>query len=351
MGITAKGRELIGKVNEYLRTTYGAKIVYGDTDSCMVDLNISDPKDCHMWGKKLSEEISGNPLKGVSGLFPPPLKIEFEKAMRLLCLKKKMYAAFLIDKNGNYKTSATDILKKGIILARRDKCKWVCRVYLQLLHHILLKGSLEEAFDIIIDAIQKLISGNVSYKDLIFIRELGSNYKSDTYFMKVFADQLRKIGKPANPGDRLEYIIVTSDKETGTEKIGMKMRLPETYLERLNTSEEEKIDYFYYLEHSLMNPIDTLMEVAYSKELMSFESFRYKPKGRYHFKSFKEPVKMMIFVLKDGGDISLIRYIIRRKILPPKIRVIDPDNINETTNKKCPRLRIVTPPLTKVVLE
>src|SRR4030043_2362746 len=84
-------------------------------NSVMVHLpHIRDSKECNYWGQRLSEEISGiKPgdkdcdgvvwTEGRPGLFPPPLAMEFEKAMRLLCLTKKKYAAYLIDKHGNYK--------------------------------------------------------------------------------------------------------------------------------------------------------------------------------------------------------------------------------------------------------
>src|SRR3990167_6155981 len=77
MSITGTGRTLITRVNEYLKNKYGAEIVYNDTDSSMIDLKIADPKQVTVWGQKLSDEISGT--KDSPGLFPPPLKMEFEK--------------------------------------------------------------------------------------------------------------------------------------------------------------------------------------------------------------------------------------------------------------------------------
>jgi intein/homing endonuclease len=142
--------------NHHFAAGPGRMVVH---NSCMIDLNIKDIKECQKWGETLAQEISGvkagDPLPGVvknpltnaydedavhkvdiPGLFPPPLRMEFEKAMRLLCFKKKKYAALLIDKKGNFKkipirdkngnvigyTDKYDILKKGIVLARRDNC-------------------------------------------------------------------------------------------------------------------------------------------------------------------------------------------------------------------------------------
>jgi DNA polymerase elongation subunit (family B) len=136
MCITAMGRQLINSVNDYLKSKYNAEIVYNDTDSSMVDIpEVKDRKEAVIFGKRLAIEISGAPEKklpdgtiipAVKGLFPPPLRMEFEKAMRLLCIKKKKYAAYLIGDDGSFlidkETGEIEIMTKGIVLARRDNC-------------------------------------------------------------------------------------------------------------------------------------------------------------------------------------------------------------------------------------
>ena len=55
---------------------------------------------------------------------------------------------------------------------------------------------------------------------MLISKSLGSNYKSATYPMKIFADELRNAGKPAQPGEhRLEYLIMDrpTQKYMGTE--------------------------------------------------------------------------------------------------------------------------------------
>ena len=48
--------------------------------------------------------------------------------------------------------------------------------------------------------------------NLTIIRGLGREYKSSTYFMKVFQDELMRMGRYVNAGDRLEYVIVEGPK-------------------------------------------------------------------------------------------------------------------------------------------
>jgi hypothetical protein len=99
------------------------------------------------------------------------------------------------------------------------------------------------------------------------IKGLGANYKSATYCMKVFSDQLSQIGKPANAGDRLSYLIVKSFGIEGQQNLCYKMRLPETYLERLDSETPEKIDYNYYIEKVLKNCVEQVFRTGYQEEL------------------------------------------------------------------------------------
>lgn len=261
MVICAMGRSLIGKCNDYLKQNYpGAVIVYNDTDSTMVKLPfVNSNEECIEYGKRLEKEISA--------LFPSPLYMEFEKAGRMLCLRKKKYCYWLIDtKTFDYlrdKDGNPILMNKGIILARRDNCKWQRTTYEKVLMNIMLGKDLMETLDLIWGSCLDLIQGQVPIDHLTIIRSLGGNYKSPTYFMKVFGDELQKLGKPAKGGERLEYVIVKCQEHL----LGKKMRLPETYFERIGTDEFEPIDVNYYLEKVLMNCIEQLFRIGYAEQL------------------------------------------------------------------------------------
>lgn len=367
MCITAMGRQLIAAVNDLIRTKYKGDIVYGDTDSSMADLHIKDSKDCDRIGNGLAAEINGVEAKtlpdgtvipAVPGLFPPPLAVEFEKAMRLLCIKKKKYAAYLINRDGSFmknkKTGETEIMKKGIVLARRDNCAWLRETYMMLLRCVLDRAPIEQSYAILTKEIARLLRGQVQAKgNLTVIRELGADYKNSNYFMKVFSDELRRMGKPVNSGDRLEYVVVRTDREVSTGQevpLGMKMRAIEMWedaqeeakkpkpakpqvvqvapapvaaapvsapkssrLKVVNAEQPpsppkeetpvypaENIDYLYYIEHILMNAIDQLFGVGYMAILPKYESIGYKPQhSRCHYASIQTPVKMIGKMITD----------------------------------------------------
>ncbi len=271
MCVTARGRELILWVNMYIIKHYpGSKVVYNDTDSTMIKLPehlCNSNVQALEWGHKLEKEISV--------LLPDPLYLEFEKAGRMLCLKKKKYAYWLIDMETAKMTPQKKIMTKGIVLARRDNCQFQRDFYRQVMNKVINRRPMQETLDCIVEHVEKLRRGKVDWKDLVMIKGLGSAYKQENYFMNVFAQELRKIGKPAQPGDRLEFVIVKTRAEIEAGKsgttikvlLGKKMRLPETYTDHLGKSDEEPIDYEYYIEKLLMNIIEQLWRVGYKQEL------------------------------------------------------------------------------------
>ena len=326
--VTALGRISIKKVNHYAITNYNATLIYGDTDSSFLCFGIKDPKDCHYWGHKMEDEINGIDAytdddgvfhEEVIGLFTKPMKIEFEKGMRICCICPKKYAYIEIEKDGEFERDDSGELvlnKKGILLARRDNIPLVRRIYKELLMMIMMKDTSKNAFAYLIGEIIEFLKGNVPITDLTVTRGIGANYKQDGYFIKVFAGELARMGNPVEPGDRVSSLIVKTVRETQGIKVplGEKMRLPEMYKvslechanpEKFTAAEKEFIypleqpDILYYLGHSFMNPLDQLFEVGF-KDLEKYPTIGYQPVyGRCNFAPIKTPIKMIVKLIED----------------------------------------------------
>jgi len=250
--------------NHHFAAGVGELIVH-NTDSSMPDLGITNPKTAYKEAEEWAKEISA--------LFPPPMEVELDwMAHTMFNICKKKYAYIKMEKNGEPIMDPDDIGTKGIALARRDNCQFQRKLMRRVLWNVLTKKPMKETLEIIVDACIELMSGNVPWRDLIMIKGLGSNYKSPSYFMKIFGDELSRIGKPANPGDRLEYLIVISKGVEGKQLLGYKMRLPVTYRERLDTDEMEKIDYIYYIEKILKNCIEQIFKVGFQDEIATLEA-------------------------------------------------------------------------------
>jgi DNA polymerase delta subunit 1 len=274
--VTAIGRMLIKKAADYLKDKYNARIIYGDTDSVMFDLGITDRKIANAKGRELAEEISK--------IFPPPLRMEFEKAMDILCFKKKKYAAALIKDDGSVKVfnkdGKLDLLTRGILIVRRDNFKLVRDMYSHILACIFERKSLKEVMEYVEDKIQALYDGRIKVEELAIIKSIAASYKSDTYSMKVFADNLRADGKPPAPGERVDYIIVKSpDGET---KTGPRMRSLEQLQEK-----KEPIDYQYYLK-SMCNPLNQLISIGYASVLSKYDHILNQRTNRCKVNTMKE---------------------------------------------------------------
>jgi DNA polymerase elongation subunit (family B) len=301
MDVTFMGRTLIGEVNKYLVGKYGAKIVYGDTDSTMISLGIVNSRLCNYLGTRLSHEISGVkagdkrpflPEELIEeariygevsradyyehdrpGLFPPPLAMAYEKSLRILCIKKKMYIGWYIGKDGEFrmKNGKPDILEKGVAPVRRDRPHILRETYRYLESIIMEKkeAGYMEAMEYVAQRVITIKNGvgdGLSYKDFLVTKTVGKKYdKKSNFPMKLFSEALHDRGIPVKPGDKLTYLVLVG---SGTEKhLGQRMCLEETWLD----TGRPPIDYFYYLENVMANPIDLLMRTAFSSVMPTAE--------------------------------------------------------------------------------
>jgi DNA polymerase elongation subunit (family B) len=322
MCITAMGRILITAVRDYIRDRYGGEQVAGDTDSVMMDLHISDPKQCHYWGVRLAEEITGiapggKDVDGVvhptgrPGLFPSPLGMEFEKAGDILCFKKKRYVYSVTAKDGQPKRNPEGkrvLLIKGICLARRDFPKFLNEVFTEILTVVLEREGLQQGLEILVRAVEELLAGQVNPKKLAIIKGLGANYKSENYFMNRFGRNLRAAGKFVNPGDRLEFLVVQNPEST---LLGDRMKLLEQYYEAEEEGAPIAIDYKYYLTNILMNQLNQLVAVGFKDEIATLGHITYRPTNRHKPVGLDRPVKILEHLVNHGHPPSMLLDLLR----------------------------------------
>ena len=336
MCVTSRGRELIIEAGLYFEKHYGAKVIYGDTDSTMVHIpELTDFSKIYEYADKMEKDINGyddikdeagNIIKaGKKGIFPPPLNLEFEKAMLALIMKKKHYAYMEYDEEGNIikekNSDKKNLNVKGILLARRDNCQWVRNIYEKVIRNIFDEGSMQDSFNIIIDGIIEVIELKYNLKTiadkLSIIKSMGSNYKSRTYPLAIFHELSKEVNRPVNPGERFPFVVVNDHLQR--DKMGYKMRTNEMFIEQWQSSgykygdeipndfkskiglyPPEEIDSFYYINNVLMEPVDKLFNYGHIKDIHKLQEYGYDARYRRLKRvSLVTPIKMIVMMIKD----------------------------------------------------
>jgi len=184
---------------------------------------------------------------------------------------------------------------------RRDICKFSRDIYEKIFNLIRNKGTLPEAIDLLIDAINDLCSGRVSYKDLAMKRKVLAMYHSDTSPMKIFIEELRKTGKTINPGDIVEYVIVESVPK---KNIGYRMRLIEDF-----GGGSEPIDYKFYINVILRSKIDRLFSVGFKDAVSHMKHIYYR--GKYKIIFLDQPVALIMKAIESGHDPTILKQMVQ----------------------------------------
>lgn len=97
--VTAFGRMMIEKCKEYVEEHFkvangyatDADVIYGDTDSVMVNFGVESLEESMKLGREAAQLITKR--------FPPPIKLEFEKVyFPYLLINRKRYAGLYFTK-------------------------------------------------------------------------------------------------------------------------------------------------------------------------------------------------------------------------------------------------------------
>ena len=218
--ITRTGRETLMKTKEIAEEKLGFNVVYGDTDSIMINTGTSQLQEALLMGKKLKDEV--NQLYKC-------LEIEIDGVFKsLLLLKKKKYAALNIV---NWGTKDEQVVKevKGLDMVRRDWCQLSKSVGNKVLEEI-LSGKEREAIVLELNnylcAIgAKMKDGTMNLAEYVITKQLTrapSEYQDFKSLPHVIvADRLIKAGVKSSSdlvNNFIGYIICKQDEGQEEEK-------------------------------------------------------------------------------------------------------------------------------------
>ncbi|KAL7230905.1 hypothetical protein ACSBR2_009230 [Camellia fascicularis] len=262
--VTSYGRQMIEHtkklVEEKFMTLGGyehnAEVIYGDTDSVMVQFGVSAVEEAMNLGREAAEYISGT--------FTKPIKLEFEKVYYpYLLISKKRYAGLLWTNPDKFDKMDT----KGIETVRRDNCLLVKNLVNECLHKILIERDIPGAVQYVKNTISDLLMNRMDLSLLVITKGLtktGDDYEVKAAHVEL-AERMRKrdAATAPNVGDRVPYVIIKAAKGA---KAYEKSEDPIYVLEN-----SIPIDPQYYLENQISKPLLRIFEPILknaSKELL-----------------------------------------------------------------------------------
>ncbi|KAL0378216.1 UNVERIFIED_CONTAM: DNA polymerase delta catalytic subunit [Sesamum radiatum] len=262
--VTSYGRQMIEHTKKLVEDKFtvlggyehNAEVIYGDTDSIMVQFGVPSVEEAMNLGREAADYISGTFIK--------PIKLEFEKVYYpYLLISKKRYA-------GLYWTNPKKFDKmdtKGIETVRRDNCLLVKNLVTECLNKILIERDIPGAVQYVKNTIADLLMNRMDLSLLVITKGLtktGDDYEVKAAHVEL-AERMRKrdAATAPNVGDRVPYVIIKAAKGA---KAYERSEDPIYVLEN-----NIPIDPHYYLENQISKPLLRIFEPILknaSKELL-----------------------------------------------------------------------------------
>ncbi|XP_072778969.1 DNA polymerase delta catalytic subunit-like [Taeniopygia guttata] len=245
--VTGFGRQMIERTKQLVESEYpDVQVVYGDTDSVMCRLKVPSVPEVAALGRAVATWVSGH--------FPPPIRLEFEKVyLPYLLISKKRYAGLCFS-GGSGGTPKLDC--KGLEAVRRDNCPLAANLVTACLRRILLHRDPQGAVAHVQEVISDLLCNRIDISQLVITKELtraASAYSAPQAHVAL-AERLRRRDPGSAPGlgDRVPYVIVSGARgqpayERSEDPVfALEQNLP--------------IDTRYYLEQQLSRPLLRIFE-------------------------------------------------------------------------------------------
>uniref|UniRef100_A0A7S2UH04 DNA polymerase n=1 Tax=Attheya septentrionalis TaxID=420275 RepID=A0A7S2UH04_9STRA len=266
--VTGLGRETLQRTVDLAEKTLGLEVIYGDTDSIMINTRIK-PSDDLSEVMRIGEQVK----KESNGLYKT-LELEIDGIFKsMLLLKKKKYAAITVTEGSDGKI-IYNTETKGLDLVRRDWCiqsKDTGRYILdQILSGQERESVVEKIHDHLEDLAKRMRAAEVPLEKYVITKGLSKHpneYPDGKSQAHVHvAKMMLKNQRAVNTGDHIPYII-TAPLDEEDEQGSAKPKKAPTAVERARHPEEIirsggilKPDIEWYLTQQILPPISRLCE-------------------------------------------------------------------------------------------
>ncbi|KAI5966943.1 POL1 [Candida pseudojiufengensis] len=263
MLVTNKGREILMDTRQ-LAESSSLRVVYGDTDSVMIDTGANNLKDAIKIGEEFKTQVNERYKL---------LEIDIDNVFkRLLLHAKKKYAAMNVSVNkSNEEISTLEV--KGLDMRRREYCQLSKDISTFVLMKILSDSDPEEAlleiYTYLEEMRDKIKSNEIAIDKFKINTKLSkdpSSYPNGKSMPQVqVALRLKQQGKVIKAGSVITYVITSPTDDDDKSTVAERARaIQEMYQKDLNL----KADPSYYLEKQIFAPVERLLERIESIDMM-----------------------------------------------------------------------------------
>lgn len=245
---TAVGRQKIYDAKEIVETQFGAKVVYGDTDSIFVQFPTKDLQESMDMARKAADIITASGRKAH--------RIEYEKTFYpfiLFC--RKRYVGMMYEDDAHKKPKRKSM---GIALKRRDSAPIVKDVFGGALDILMEERDIRKAQRFVNDRLTEILQDKIPREKFILTKQLSDNYKvPDQMAHVILAKRMteRDPGSAPQVGDRIPYMFVMERKTE--KKQGDKIEHLD-YVKKHNLTPDAE----FYITHQIQNPVAQMFALA-----------------------------------------------------------------------------------------
>ncbi|KAI8319600.1 hypothetical protein GQ54DRAFT_292581, partial [Martensiomyces pterosporus] len=250
--IVQSGRETLENAIRFIHSkhsTWGAQVVYGDTDSVFIHMPGKSRESAFRIGREIAE--------AVTALNPHPVELKFEKVYQpSVLLTKKRYAGWMYTSAGQTEP-LLDV--KGMELVRRDGCAVMQKIVEGSMDTLFRTNDLSLVKSYITAEITKVLQDEVSIKDFLIAKEARMGTYSAQVLpahAKVAADAMQRDGR-AEPqhGERVPYVVV--DGGPGSRLTDQVVR-PQVLLSQPGL----RLNHQYYVDKQIVPALDRVFSLV-----------------------------------------------------------------------------------------
>ncbi|KAI0335271.1 hypothetical protein GY45DRAFT_1240755 [Cubamyces sp. BRFM 1775] len=250
--IVQSGRETLEKAIRVINSTkkWGAKVVYGDTDSLFIYLPGKTKEQAFRIGQDMADSITK--------MNPAPVKLKFEKVyLPCVLMAKKRYVGFKFE-NPDDTEPAFDA--KGIETVRRDGIPAQQKMTETCLKILFRTQDLSQVKDYCCRTWTRILENKVSIQDFIFAKEVKMGTYSDRVPPPpgVTVAAKRMLEDPNDEpqyGERIPYVIVRG--EPGSRLVDRAVAPHELFRDS-----HLRLDANYYISRVLIPPLERVFNLV-----------------------------------------------------------------------------------------